>query len=57
MLLSKTRFINYIRCDRFSALDEIYKEKDKAIVSFSDEDDLEALMNEENHQKNECFIK
>lgn len=51
MLLSKTRFINYIRCDRFSALDEIYKEKDKAIVSFSDEDDLEALMNEENHQK------
>lgn len=51
MLLSKTRFINYIRCNRFCALDEVYKEKDKAIVSFSDEDDLEALMQEENHQK------
>ena len=51
MLLSKTRFINLIRCDRYAALDEIYRDKDKAIVSFSDEDDLKKLMEEENREK------
>ena len=51
MLISKTRFINYIRCDRFVALDEIHKDQEKAIVSFSDSDDLEALMHQENSAK------
>lgn len=51
MLISKTRFINYIRCDRFVALEEIHRDKDKAIVSFSNSDDLEELMNEENNDK------
>ncbi len=51
MLLSKTRFINFIRCDRYAALDEIRKDKDKAIVSFSNEDDLESLMRQENQDK------
>jgi hypothetical protein len=51
MLLSKTRFINFIRCNRYVALDEIRKEKDKAIVSFSDDDDLESLMQQENNDK------
>ena len=56
MLLSKTKFINYIRCNRYAALDEIYKEKDKAIVSFSDDNDLETLMNEENQQKIQTLL-
>ena len=51
MHISKTRFINYIRCNRYVALDEIRREKNKAVVSFSEDDDLEALMSEENKQK------
>jgi hypothetical protein len=51
MLISKTRFINYIRCDRYPALDEIHREKNKAVVSFSNEDDLSDLMSEENEAK------
>lgn len=51
MLISKTRFINYIRCDRYPALDEIHREKDKAVVSFSKLDDLSDLMSSENEAK------
>ncbi|MDR4969360.1 MAG: hypothetical protein RG740_07055, partial [Acholeplasmataceae bacterium] len=51
MRISKTRFINYIRCNRHPALDEIYRDKDKAIVSFTDDPELEDLIGEENKQK------
>lgn len=51
MLISKTRFINYIRCDRYAALDEIRREKEKAIVGHSDEPELEDLFSEENRAK------
>ena len=51
MHISKTRFINYIRCNRYVALDEIRREKDKAVVSFSEDDDLLSLMSEENKEK------
>jgi len=51
MRISKTRFINYIRCNRYPALDEIYRDKQKAIVSFSDDPELEDLIGEENKEK------
>ncbi|MCR3905989.1 MAG: DUF2779 domain-containing protein [Tenericutes bacterium] len=51
MRISKTRFINYIRCNRHPALDEIYRDRDKAIVSFTDDPELEDLIGEENKQK------
>ena len=51
MKISKTRFINYMRCNRYPALDEIYRDKDKAVVSFSDDPELEDLMSEENKEK------
>lgn len=55
MYISKTKFINYLRCDRFAALEEIYQEKDKAIVSFSD--DLEDLMSAENNAKTHVILE
>lgn len=51
MRISKTRFINYIRCNRYVALDEIRREKERAVVAFSEDDDLDALMSEENRDK------
>lgn len=51
MRISKTRFINYIRCNRYVALDEIRREKEKAVVAFSEDDDLAQLMSEENKEK------
>ena len=56
MLISKTRFINYIRCDRYPALDEVYREKNQAVVSFSSQDDLEDLMSQENQAKISVLI-
>lgn len=51
MKISKTRFINYIRCNRYAALEEIYRDKSKAVVSFTDDPELEDLMGEENREK------
>lgn len=51
MKISKTKFINFIRCNRFPALDEIYREKTKAVVSFSDDPELEELISMENKEK------
>lgn len=41
MLISKTRFFNLIRCPRYAALEDIYLNKNKAVVSFSTVEDLE----------------
>ncbi len=54
MKISKTRFLNYLRCERFAALYEIYKQKEDALVSFSE--DLDDLMSEENKYKREVLI-
>jgi hypothetical protein len=51
MKISKTRFINYIRCNRYVALDEIHRDRSKAIVSFTDDPELEDLIGEENREK------
>lgn len=51
MKLSKTRFINLIRCNRYAALDEIHRDKEKAVVSFTDDPELEDLISEENKEK------
>lgn len=51
MLISKTKFMNYMRCNRYAALEEIYKSKDNAVVSFSDDLELEDLMSIENTYK------
>ena len=56
MFISKTRFINYMRCDRYAALDEIRREKEKAIVSFTESDELSELMSEENKQKKAIIL-
>ena len=49
MKISKTRFINYIRCPRFVALEEIHRNKNEALVSFTEE--MDDLMSEENQYK------
>lgn len=51
MKLSKTRFINDLRCNRYPALDELYTEKNKAVVAFSDDPELEEIMSLENKEK------
>ena len=51
MKLSKTMFINYMRCNRYPALDDIYRDKERAVVSFSDDLELEDLMGKENLEK------
>ena len=56
MYISKTKFINYLRCNRFVALESIHKDKDKAIVSFSDDPKLDELMSEENNDKIKILI-
>ena len=56
MYISKTKFINYLRCNRFVALESIYKDKDKAIVSFSGDPQLDELMSQENNDKIQILI-
>lgn len=56
MKISKTSFINYLRCDRYVALEELYKEKQDAIVSFSEDLSLEDLIGEENKAKKSTLI-
>ncbi|MFA6800584.1 MAG: DUF2779 domain-containing protein [Acholeplasmataceae bacterium] len=51
MKISKTRFINNLRCNRYAGLESLYQEKTKAIVSFSDDPDLDELMSQENQEK------
>lgn len=57
MLISKTKFINYIRCNRYAALDEIQRDKKSAIVSFTDEPELEDLIGEENKSKIKVLLE
>ncbi|CCV65312.1 hypothetical protein, contains domain of unknown function DUF2779 [Paracholeplasma brassicae] len=54
MKISKTGFLNLTRCDRYAALEEIYRQKGEAIVTFSE--DLSDLMNEERIQKQRLLI-
>ncbi|MDR2822704.1 MAG: DUF2779 domain-containing protein [Acholeplasmatales bacterium] len=49
MKVSKTRFINIIRCPRFSGLFELEKKDGPNFVSLGD--DFDALMEEENYEK------
>lgn len=42
MQISKSRFLNLIRCDRFAALYTIYRDKQNAIVT-TDPDSIEAI--------------
>jgi hypothetical protein len=56
MKISKTKFINYIRCNRFAALDDIYRDKTKAVVSFSDDPELEDLISLENQEKKNILL-
>lgn len=56
MKISKTKFINYIRCHRYPALDEIYRDKTKAVVSFTDDPELEDLIGLENREKVKSLI-
>lgn len=50
MQVSKSRFLNLIRCDRFAALYTIYRDKSDAIVT-TDPDSIEAIYSEENDYK------
>ena len=50
MQISKSRFLNLIRCDRFAALYTIYRDKQNAIVT-TDPDSIEAIYSEENLYK------
>lgn len=51
MKISKTRFMNYIRCPRYCALDEVYMEKDRAVIAFDDNAELEQIISLENKNK------
>ncbi len=55
MQISKSRFLNFVRCDRFAALYTIYREKREAIVTM-DPESIEAIYSEENeHNKLEAL--
>jgi hypothetical protein len=56
MRISKTRFINDVRCNRFAALEEVYREKDKAVVAYSDDADFEDLLASENLAKTQAIL-
>ena len=56
MKISKTRFINYIRCNRYPALDELYRDKEKGVVSFTEDPELDELMSGENRDKMQSLI-
>lgn len=57
MKVSKTLFINTLRCRRFIALHEIYKEREDAVVSVNKDDTLKSLMSYENKQKVAEIVK
>ena len=54
MKISKTGFINLIRCNRFAGLEEIYRKKGDSLVSFSE--DLDDLMTIENLEKRNILL-
>lgn len=54
MKVSKTGFINLIRCDRFAALEEIERNKENSIVTFSD--NMDDLMTAENMLKRKVVL-
>lgn len=56
MKVSKSRFFNYIRCDRFTALEEIHRKKEDALVTF-DPDDIESIYAEETLEKKRFLIE
>lgn len=49
-MISKTRFVNLVRCPRYAALEDIHRNKEKAIVSF------ESLIEEENEAKKTALL-
>lgn len=52
--VSKTGFINLIRCNRFAGLTELYHKDLKGIVSFSE--DLEDLMSSDNQERKSILV-
>ena len=54
MKISKTGFTNIIRCNRYGALEEIYRKKGQALVTFSE--DMDDLMTSENKSKTETLL-
>lgn len=55
MKISKTGFINLIRCDRFAALEEIYHKEEDSLVTFTD--NMEDLMTLENINKRNMLLE
>ena len=55
MKISKTGFINLIRCDRFAALENIYYNKEDSLVTFTD--NMEDLMTLENINKRNMLLE
>lgn len=54
MKISKTGFINLIRCNRFAALEEINRHKEESLVTFTD--NMEDLMTLENIAKRNVLL-
>lgn len=54
MKISKTGFINLIRCDRFAALEQIYYEEEESLVTFTE--NMEDLMTVENISKRDLLL-
>ena len=54
MKISKTGFINLIRCDRFAALEEIYYNEEDSLVTFTE--NMEDLMTAENISKRNLLL-
>lgn len=54
MKISKTGFTNIIRCSRYAPLEEIYRKKRNALVTFSD--NMDDLMTSENLAKTELLL-
>lgn len=56
MKVSKTQFINLTRCNRFAALNETYRNKEKSVIAFTDDPELNDLISEETRARKKALI-
>jgi hypothetical protein len=56
MHVSKTLMIEYLRCNRYAALQELYKQKQDAVVTFDEDATIASLMSLEYEDKKHAIL-
>lgn len=54
--ISKTNFLNYMRCPRYVALEKLRFEKGEAVVAFDPNATIEELLSEETNTKKQEIL-